>query len=101
MTKEESKLWFDFLRNYEIKFRRQRVIDNFIADFYCAKSKLVIEIDGKHHLSDDRAEYDDLRSAYLKSMGIRVIRFSNDEVNNNFNIVCSEIDKAVKEFSKR
>jgi very-short-patch-repair endonuclease len=101
MTKEESKLWFNFLRFYEVKFRRQKVIDNFIADFYCAKYKLVVEIDGKHHLAHNRAEYDNLRSEYMKSMGIKIIRVSNDEINNNFNIVCTKIDKTVNALSKK
>ena len=99
MTKEETRLWFDFLRNYEFKFRRQKVIGNFIADFYCAKAKLIVEVDGKQHLTHNNAEYDSLRSDYLKSMGIKIIRFSNDEINSNFNVVCNRIDKKIKELS--
>ena len=97
MTKEESKLWYYFLRSYEVKFRRQKVILNYIADFYCAKAKLIIEVDGKQHLSPDNTEYDNIRSEYLNSIDIKVVRFSNDEINNNFDIVCSKIEKVVQE----
>ena len=76
------------------------MIGNFIADFYCAKAKLIIEIDGKHHLSADNAEYDKMRSEYLKSMGINVLRFKNDEINSNFNYVCAEIESAVNDSLK-
>lgn len=97
MTKEESKLWYYFLRNYEVKFRRQKVILNYIADFYCAKAKLIIEVDGKQHISPDSAEYDNIRSECLNSIDIKVVRFNNDEINNNFDIVCSKIEKVVQE----
>ena len=96
MTAKECKLWYNFLKNYPIRIRRQKVIANFIADFYCAKAKLIIELDGKQHLSQENSEYDTFRSDYIKTMNIEVIRFSNDEVNSNFDIVCAKIDYEIQ-----
>ncbi len=93
MTDAEKLLWYNFLKNHNVRFRRQKVIVNYIADFYCAKAKLVIEIDGKHHKLKDKAEQDDYRSDYLNALDIKVIRFTNDEIINNFNIVCNKINE--------
>ena len=77
MTFEENKLWYQFLRSYEIRFLRQRVIGNYIVDFYCRKANLVIEIDGAQHYIHDSIEYDKERTEYLKNCGIEVLRFLN------------------------
>ena len=96
-TPQENHLWYDFLNSYKIKFRRQRPIGNFIADFYCEEAKLVIEIDGSQHYSEEGMNYDDKRSAFFEKYGIKVLRFANNEVNENFEGVCTVIDIEVKE----
>ena len=95
MTPQEKHLWYDFLKKYPVQFYRQRSIYKFIADFYCAKAKLVIEIDGSQHYSEEGLEYDSLRSEIINKYGVEVIRFSNYDIDNNFEGVCIEIDKAV------
>ena len=96
MTKEERRLWYDFLRTYPVRFLRQRVIGNYIADFYCAQAKLVIELDGSQHYEADAAQKDAERTAFLEQYGLRVLRFANNEVNENFRGVCEYIDAMVK-----
>ena len=97
MTKQEKHLWYDFLRAYPIKVYRQRIIDGFIVDFYCHKAGLVIEIDGSQHYTPDGREYDDMRSEILSRYNLKVIRFTNFDVDKNFDGVCFMIDKAIKE----
>ena len=96
-TPQENHLWYDFLAKYEVRFQRQKAIDNFIADFYCHKAKLVIEIDGSQHYTPDGKEYDKFRSEVLNQQGLCVIRFTNMDVDKNFDGVCYMIDKAIKE----
>ena len=96
MTSEEKTLWYRFLSSYPIRFRRQTIIGNYIADFYCDKAKLVIEIDGAQHYEHDALEYDKTRTEYLKSLGLTVIRFLNKDINKNFENTCMYIDKIVK-----
>ena len=97
MTPQEKRLWYDFLRNYTVKFYRQRVIKNFITDFYCAKAKIVIELDGSQHYTEQGIAHDKERTDILKALDLKVIRFANDDVDKNFNGVCLAIDEAVKE----
>ena len=97
MTKQEKHLWYDFLCKYPIKIYRQRIIDGFIADFYCHKAKLVIEIDGSQHYTPDGKQYDKFRSEILSQRGLMVIRFTNMDVDKNFDGVCFMIDKTIKE----
>lgn len=92
MTKEERHLWYDYLRTIPQKFVRQKVLGKYIADFYCASAKLVIELDGSQHYEDAGMAYDDRRTEYLEEFGVRVIRIPNNEVNGNFTAVCSYID---------
>lgn len=96
MTPQERRLWYDFLRNYTIKIYKQRPIGTFIADFFCAKAKLIIEIDGSQHFSEDGLKNDQLRTVFLNQLGIDVIRFSNYDVDNNFYGVCTQIDIEIK-----
>ena len=96
MTPWERKLWYDFLRNYPVRFQRQKPIGNYIADFYCAKARLVIELDGGGHYTLDQAEKDRLRTKQLKAMNLFVLRFSNLDVDRNFTGVCEYIDTVVK-----
>ena len=97
MTKEEAHLWYQFLCRYPLRFRRQYVIGNYIADFYCHQAKLVIELDGSQHCSPEEMEYDRKRTAYLESQGLLVLRFSNLDVMRQFHSVCESVDMAVKE----
>ena len=100
MTKEEKQLWYDYLKKYKYEFHRQRPIGNFIADFYCAKLKLVIELDGSQHFEEDAMAYDEERTEFLRREGITVIRYSNYDVNHNFEAVCEDIDKQVTALAK-
>ena len=97
MTKEERHLWYDFLRNYEVKFLRQKPIGNYIVDFYCAQAKLIIELDGSQHYSEIGVEKDTHRTEFLEQYGLTVIRIPNNEVNYNFTGVCEYIDSFVKQ----
>ena len=97
MTKEERHMWYDFLRDYPVRFLRQKVIDRYIADFYCAQAKLVIELDGAQHYEDRNAEKDTDRTVFLAGYGLTVIRIPNNEISNNFRGVCDYIDIAVKQ----
>ena len=97
MTKEERHLWYDFLRSYPVRFSRQKVLGKYIADFYSAKAKLVVELDGSQHFEDSNIEKDAERTAFLKNYGLKVIRIPNNEINNNFQWVCAYIDEAVKQ----
>ena len=97
MTKEERHLWYDFLRSYPIRFLRQKVIDDYIVDFYCHNARLIVEIDGSQHYEDDGLVTDEKRTAYLEQYGIKVIRISNLDILKNFEGVCMYIDDAVKQ----
>ena len=98
MTPWERKLWYEFLRNYPLRFQRQKAIGDYIADFYCAKAGLIVEIDGSQHYRDEAAGYDAAGTAYFESLGLKVVRLSNIEVNKNFRGVCEYIDKIVNEL---
>ena len=97
MTPEEKHLWYDFLRAYPVRFRRQKVLGKYIADFYCAEAKLVIELDGSGHYTPESKQYDTERTKFLEGYGLLVIRVINREINQNFYGVCEYIDKIVKE----
>jgi len=96
MTKEERHLWYDFLRTYPVRFSRQKILGKYIADFYCAEAKLVIELDGSQHYEDRNMEKDGERTAFLEAYSLTVIRIPNNEVNRNFTGVCEYIDSVVK-----
>lgn len=97
MTKEERRLWYDFLRSYPIRFSRQKVLGQYIVDFYSAEARLVIELDGSQHYEDNNIQKDAERTAFLKTYGLTVIRIPNNEVSGNFSGVCEYIDAAVKQ----
>ena len=97
MTREERHLWYDFLRNYPVRFSRQKVLGKYIADFYCAKAKLVVELDGSQHYEDGGRQKDAVRSAFREEYGLSVVRIPNNEVNQNFFGVCEYIDNLVKQ----
>jgi len=91
MTKQERRLWYDFLKPLPVTINRQKVIGPYIVDFYCAAAKLVIELDGSQHCEQDGQSADLMRDAYLRSNGITVLRYSNLDVNTNFEAVCEDI----------
>ena len=91
MTPQERHLWYDFLRFCRPRFRRQELIGSYIADFFCYEAKLVVEIDGSQHFSPETVAYDNGRTAYFRSLGIRVLRVDNGQVNRNFSGVCTYI----------
>ena len=96
MTPWERKLWHCFLKSYPIRFQRQKEIGKYIADFYCAKARLIIELDGGGHYDPKMAEKDQIRTDYLESEGRKVIRFSNRDIDKNFYGVCTVIDEEVR-----
>ena len=100
MTKQERRLWYDFLKNYPITINRQRPIECYIEDFFCYKAKLVIEVDGSQHFTKDGLEYDKIRTDILELYGLEVIRFSNYEVDSMFELVCDTIDRKIRERLK-
>ncbi len=97
MTPQERKLWYCFLRKYPVKIYKQRIIDSFIVDFYCASAKLVIEIDGSQHYSEQVKGYDEERSKIIEKYDLKVIRFSNYDINTDFDAVCEMIDKTIRD----
>lgn len=97
MTKEERHLWYDFLRSYPVKFSRQKVLGKYIADFYSAEAKLVIELDGAQHRTEENEQYDKERTAFLEGYGLTVIRIPNEEINKKFHRMCLYIDERVKQ----
>ena len=97
MTKEERHLWYDFLRSHPIRFSRQKVLGKYIADFYSAEAKLVIELDGSQHYEANALQRDADRTAFLERYGLTIIRIPNNEVSRNFRGVCEYIDAAVKQ----
>lgn len=96
MTPQERHLWYDFLRSYPTRFLRQKVIDRFIADFYCASARLVIELDGAQHFTKESLSYDAERTRALNALGLTVLRFTNREIDTAFDAVCARIDAAVR-----
>ena len=91
MTLAEKKLWYGYLKKFPVRVLRQKPIDNFIVDFYCAKLKLAIEIDGDSHFSPEAQAKDQARTNILQGYGLSVIRFTNDDVLHNFEAVCGQI----------
>ena len=97
MTKQERHLWYDYLRKSSPTWLRQRVIDQYIVDFYCSKAKLIIELDGSQHYTVEGEEYDSVRTEVLEQYGLEVIRFSNVEIDRHFDDSCRYIEEKIKE----
>ena len=91
MTREERHLWYDCLKSLPQTFHRQKVIGNYIVDFYCAEAKLVIELDGSQHFEEQGLASDAVRDAYLRSLGLTVLRYPNNAVMQNFAGVSEDI----------
>ena len=97
MTKEERRLWYEYLHNYPLRFRRQVTFGHYILDFYCATAKLCIELDGTQHFEEAGMEKDRVRTHFLEDNGIMVLRFANNDVMRNLDGVCQQIDLVVAE----
>ena len=96
LTPQENRLWYVFLRDYPIKIYKQRIIESFVVDFYCAEARLVIELDGSQHYTEQGKAYDEERSQILREYGLKVLRFSNREVEQQFDAVCEKIHQEVQ-----
>lgn len=91
MTAEERKLWYCFLCRLSVPFNRQKVIGQYIVDFYCAQAQIAVEVDGSQHYEEQGSSMDVQRDAFLAKRGIAVLRYSNREVNEQFQEVCNDI----------
>ena len=100
MTPWERKLWYEFLKSYPVRFQRQKSIGNFIVDFYCARARIVIELDGSQHYNNAEMFKDKIRTEKLEEFNLTVIRIPNNEVDKNFDGVCEYIDSYVKSLLK-
>jgi len=96
MTKQEKHLWYDYLRSYPVRILRQKVIASFVADFYCAEAKLVIEIDGGQHYTEDGKQYDIMREQVMEKHGLKTIRYTNSDIDKHFDAVCDDIDAQIR-----
>ena len=99
MTPWERKLWYEFFRNYPIRFQRQKAIGNYIVDFYCSKARLVVELDGSSHYTVHQTEKDSSRAKELESRNLPALRICNSNIDRNFIGACEYIDTAVKNLS--
>ena len=100
-TPQENRLWYCFLRDYPVRFQRQKTIGHYIVDFYCHKARLVVEIDGSQHYEPQKRENDAQRTAVLEHAGLKVLRYSNREINLEFQAVCRQIDYIVRERNRK
>ena len=91
MTKEERRLWYDFLKQLPLTVNRQKVIGHYIVDFYCASAKLAIELDGSQHYESEGTTSDQERDYALNQLGITVVRYSNSDIDRNFDGVCADL----------
>lgn len=98
MTPQERKLWYEYLKNHKVRFQRQKPIGNYIVDFYSAKARLVIELDGGGHYDDEQIKKDNLRTFELNNLKLNVLRFTNTDVDKRFDDVCKYIDDIVKMY---
>ena len=97
MTRQEKHLWYDYLNTCPVRFRRQKQFGSYIVDFYCAERNLAVEIDGSQHYEPEEQVRDEERTAYLESIGLRVIRFSNHDIDAHFASVCEAIDAIIRD----
>ena len=91
MTKEEKRLWYDFLKKLPVSVHRQKTIESYIVDFYIASHKIVIELDGSQHGEPENREADIIRDKALGELGMRVLRYTNGQIKKNFRGVCLDI----------
>ncbi|MBR3289554.1 MAG: endonuclease domain-containing protein [Clostridia bacterium] len=95
-TPQERHLWYAFLKDYPVRFQRQKTVDSFVVDFYCHAAKLAIEVDGSQHYTEQGTAYDEDRSLVLSRYGLTILRFSNREINTQFSEVCEKIHQTVQ-----
>ena len=93
MTKAEKRLWYDYLHDHPARFSRQKVLGKYIADFYSAQAKLVIELDGSQHYYGKNMQLDEERTKYLAQYDLRVIRIPNNVVLERFSDVCAYLEE--------
>jgi len=98
MTKEEKHLWYDFLKLLPLTVNRQKVIENYIVDFYIAEAQIVIELDGSQHYEEEGIQKDIIRDERLKSLGFKVLRYTNLDINWRFKEVCADIENHIVEI---
>ena len=96
-TPQEKHLWYDYLHSYPVRFQRQKPIDSFIVDFYCHAARLVIELDGSQHYTEEGKAYDAERTRIMTGFGLTVLRFNNTEIDRSFGAVCDKIDRTVQQ----
>ena len=96
MTKEERHLWYDFLKDYPVRCLRQKVIDNYIVDFYCHEARLIIELDGSQHYEPKGQLSDCVRTQHLQEYHLLVVRIPNNAIHENFRGVCEYIDLQIQ-----
>ena len=101
MTKEERHLWYGFLRSYPVRFLRQKVIDDYVVDFYCHEAKLIIELDGSQHYEEKGLLKDKIRTEKIEIRNLTIIRIPNNEITKNFKGVCEYIDLCVQKSLHR
>ena len=97
MTKEEKHLWYDYLRKCPVRFSRQKVLGKYIADFYSAEAKIVIELDGAQHFEKENRIYEEKRTEFLEQYDLKIIRIPNGEINTNFEGICRYLDKQIEQ----
>ena len=96
MTDQENKLWYDYLKYHSVQFRRQKQFGRYIVDFYCSGAKLIIELDGSQHYTEEGIIHDRNRTAYLESLGMHVMHFTTWEIETDFEAVCAQIDRYIE-----
>jgi len=94
-TKQENRLWYEYLRDFRPRFTRQRIVGSYILDFYCGSVKLAVELDGSQHYEAEKMAYDRARTRFLGSLGIKVMRFTNIDIDSSFEGVCNTISSQV------
>ena len=97
MTKEEKHLWYDYLKKCPVRFSRQKVLGKYIADFYSAEAKIVIELDGAQHFEKENRIYDEKRTEFLEQYDLKIIRIPNGEINTNFEGICRYLEKQIEQ----
>ena len=100
-TPEENKLWYQYLAKSNIRFLRQKPIDNYILDFYCPEKKIGIEIDGSQHYTEEGMQYDKIRTEILNKYKIKIIRFTNEQIRKNFIEVCEYIEGIINKTENK
>ena len=98
MTPEERRLWYDFLSQNSCHFRREQPLGNYIADFYASSIRLVVEVDGSQHFEETGQRYDVARSEFLRKQGVRVLRFTNEQIQRRFPSVCEAVERAISDI---